>query len=75
MIINRKKLKEKLNVLSKAYAKKTPMPVLSFLKLDDDTMTISNGMVNIMTSIESTNIKALIPFKQLYDIVNKLTAK
>ena len=51
------------------------MPVLSFLKLDDDTLTISNSMVNIMTSIESTNIKALIPFKQLYDIVNKLAAK
>ena len=75
MIINREILKEKLDILVKGWTQKTPMPVLSFLKLDDDTLTISNSMVNIMTSIESTNIKALIPFKQLYDIVNKLTAK
>ena len=75
MIINREKLKEKLDVLNKAYAQKTPMPVLSFIKLDDDAMTMSNNMITIITNIESTNIQALIPFKQLYDIINKLSCK
>lgn len=75
MIINREKLKEKLDILVKGWSAKTPMPILTFLKLDDDTLTISNSSVTITTSIESTNIQALIPFKQLYDIVNKLSCK
>ena len=75
MLINREKLREKLNILNKGYAAKTPMPVLSFVKLDDDTLTISDNMVTIITNIEPTNIKALIPFKQLYDIVNKLSSE
>lgn len=75
MIINREELQQKLNILVKGWSAKTPMPILSFLKLDDDTMTISNSSITITTSIESTSIQALIPFKQLYDIVNKLSGK
>ena len=71
MIINREELKQKLNILGKAYASKTPQPVLQFVKFDNDTLTMSNGSVVIISKYES-GLKALIPFKQLNDICNKL---
>ena len=73
MIFNRKQLQEKLNILGKAYNPKAPMPSLQFIKFDNDTLTVSDNNVTIIIDFES-NIQALIPFKQLYDIVNKLTA-
>lgn len=72
MIFNRKQLQEKLNILAKAYNPKTPMSCLQFIKFDNDTLTVSDNNVTIIIDFES-NIQALIPFKQLYDIVNKLT--
>ena len=73
MILNRLQLKEKLNILSKAYSQKTPQPALQFVKFDNDTLTMSNGSVVIISQYES-GIQALIPFKQLNDICSKLTA-
>ena len=73
MILNRLELKEKLNILSKAYSNKTAQPALQFVKFDNDTLTMSDNNTIIITSFKS-NIQALIPFKQLNDICNKLTA-
>jgi DNA polymerase-3 subunit beta len=73
MILNRLELKEKLSVLSKAYSQKTPQPALQFAKFDNDTITVSNNNATIITKFKS-DIQALIPFKQLNDIVNKLNA-
>ena len=75
MIINREKLLSKLNILSKAYAQKTPMPILQFLKIDDDRLILSNSGTIIITSIESTGLNVLLPFKQLFDILNKLNGE
>lgn len=72
MILNRIELKEKLNILGKAYSNKTAMPCLQFVKFDNDTLTMSNGSVIIISKYES-GLQALIPFKQLNDICNKLT--
>lgn len=71
MILNRLELKEKLAVLSKAWSSKTAQPVLQFVKFDNDTLTMSNGAVIIISKFVS-NLQALIPFKQLNDICNKL---
>jgi DNA polymerase-3 subunit beta len=73
MIIKREELRSKLAILSKAYSQKTPQPALQFAKFDNDTITVSNNNATIITKFE-TGIQALIPFKQLNDIVNKLTA-
>lgn len=73
MIIKREELKNKLNILSKAYSPKTPQPALQFAKFDIDAIIVSNNNATIITKFE-TGIQALIPFKQLNDIVNKLTA-
>lgn len=72
MIINRSELKEKLNILSKAYSPKTPQPALQFAKFDNDKITVSDNNATIITKFE-TGIQALIPFKQLNDICNKLS--
>ena len=74
MILNVNELKEKLNILSRAYSQKTAQPALQFVKFDNDTLTVSNGKATIVTNYNS-NIQALIPFKQLNDIVNKLNGK
>ena len=74
MIINRLELLAKLQILSKAYSVKTPMPALQFLKIDNDTLTMSNNNITIMCNIEPLEMQALVPFKQLLDIVNKLNA-
>ena len=71
MILNRLQLKEKLNILSKAYSQKTPQPALQFVKFDNDTLTMSNGSVVIISKFNS-GFQALLPFKQLNDICNKL---
>lgn len=73
MILNREELKNKLAILSKAYSPKTPQPALQFAKFDIDAIIVSNNNATIITKFE-TGIQALIPFKQLNDIVNKLTA-
>lgn len=73
MIIKREELRSKLAILSRAYSQKTPQPALQFAKFDIDTITVSNNNATIITKFKS-DIKALIPFKQLNDIVNKLTA-
>ena len=73
MILNREKLRSRLAILSKAYSPKTPQPALQFAKFDNDTITVSNNNATIITKFE-TGIQALIPFKQLNDIVNKLNA-
>jgi DNA polymerase-3 subunit beta len=74
MIIKREELRSKLAILSKAYSQKTPQPALQFAKFDNDTITVSNNNATIITAFKS-DIQALIPFKQLNDIVNKLTAE
>jgi len=73
MIIKREELRSKLAILSKAYSQKTPQPALQFAKFDNDTITVSNNNATIITKFKS-DIQALIPFKQLNDIVNKLNA-
>lgn len=73
MIIKREELRSKLAILNRAYSQKTPQPALQFAKFDIDTITVSNNNATIITKFKS-DIKALIPFKQLNDIVNKLTA-
>ena len=73
MIIKREELRSKLAILSKAYSPKTPQPALQFAKFDIDAIIVSNNNATIITKFE-TGIQALIPFKQLNDIVNKLTA-
>lgn len=73
MILNREELKQKLNILGKAYSQKTPQSAFQFVKFDNDTLTMSNGSVVIISKYKS-GIQALIPFKQLNDIVNKLSA-
>ena len=73
MILKREELKQKLAILSKAYSPKTPQPALQFAKFDIDAIIVSNNNATIITKFE-TGIQALIPFKQLNDIVNKLTA-
>ena len=72
MILNREELKQKLNILSKAWSSKTAQSVLQFVKFDNDTLTMSDNNTIIITSFKS-DIQALIPFKQLNDICNKLT--
>lgn len=74
MILKRNELKEKLNILSKAYSQKTAFPSLQFVKFDNDTLTVSNHNATIVTKF-NTGIQALIPFRQLSDIANKLTAE
>lgn len=74
MILKRNELKEKLNILSKAYSPKTAFPSLQFVKFDNDTLTVSNHNATIVTKF-NTGIQALIPFRQLSDIANKLTAE
>ena len=73
MIFDRKKLQEKLNILAKAYNPRTPMQSLQFIKFDNETLTVSDNNTTIIVKFKS-DIQALIPFKQLSDIVNKLTA-
>lgn len=73
MIIKREELRSKLAILSRAYSQKTPQPALQFAKFDVNTITVSNNNATIITKFE-TGIQALIPFKQLNDIINKLTA-
>lgn len=74
MIFNRLELQEKLNVLSKAYSVKPSMPIYQFVKFDDDKLIMSDGNVSISCGFKS-GIKALVPFKQLFDIVNKLSSE
>ena len=74
MILKRNELKEKLNILSKAYSQKTAFPSLQFVKFDNDTLTVSNHNATIVTKF-NTGIQALIPFRQLSDIANKLIAE
>ena len=73
MILKIEELRNKLNILGKAYSQKTPIPCLQFIKFDNDTLTVSDTNRTIITKFE-TGIQALIPFKQLNDIVNKLNA-
>ena len=72
MILKREKLLSKLNILNKAYSQKTPMPILQFLKIDDDKLLLSNTSTAIECAIESTGLYILLPFKHLFDILNKL---
>ena len=74
MIIKREELKQKLNILSKSYSQKAPMPHFQFVKFDNDTLTMANQQT-ITTTKFTSNLQALIPFKQLSDICNKLTAE
>lgn len=74
MIIKREELKQKLNILGKAYSQKTPMPHFQFVKFDNDTLTMANQQAIIKTKFNS-GLQALIPFKQLSDICNKLTGE
>lgn len=74
MILKRLELQEKLNVLSKAYLVKPSMPIYQFVKFDDDKLVMSDGNVSISCGFKS-GIKALVPFKQLFDIVNKLSSE
>lgn len=74
MIYNRRELQDNLNVLSKAYSIKPNMPIYQFVKFDDDKLIMSDGYISISCNFKS-DIKALLPFKQLFDIVNKLTSQ
>lgn len=75
--VQRNKLLNKLNILEKAYSVKNFIPSLTFLKFDNGKLTMSNGNIIIITRIEIENendedLKTLIPFKLLKDIVSKL---
>lgn len=84
--INRDTLLSNLNNVGKALSSKTPMPILTGVKIDVKseylTLTASNGEVSIQTKIETgINLRiekegtCVLPGKFLIDIVRKVVSK
>ena len=83
--INHSLLLENLNYVSKAISTKTPMPILTGIKLDVRfsglTMTASNSDISIQTIISDPRLKVeeegviVVPGKYFLDLVRKAEAE